>query len=155
MLQRAGSFDTGILTTGTGSMVDSEDPSFSLTWTFTGARLNSRDVFLAAMDGIAAAARFNPGKRCARLSAATPGSRSGAVINISSMKHPRRVGFSYQYASRALLLISRTMQTENRFGAMNFYLEYEGYKFGEGFIRQRVGLEKGNTAIEKDLRENM
>ena len=148
MLEQASSFNISAFTADTGRMADPEDPRFSLSWTFTGARLNSRDVFLAAMDGIAAAARFSPAKRCAQLSAATPRAGSGVVVNMSSMKHPQRVRFTYHYASRALLLISRVMQAENRFGVMGFYMEYEGYKFGEGFVKQRPEGGGGGVAVE-------
>lgn len=139
-LQQTNSTGFNPLTTNTGTFTDPEDPNFRISYTFTNARLNSKDVFLAAIDGIAAAARNNPGKRCAQLSAASPGagSRGGVVVNISSLKHPRRVGFTYQYASRAILLLTRVMQGGNRWEGLGFYVEHGGAKFGEGFVRGTV-----------------
>ena len=134
------------LTTNTGTYTDPEDPTFRLTYTFKNARLNSKDVFLAAIDGIAAAARNNPGKRCPQLGAASPGasSRRGVVVSISALRHPRRVLFTYQYASRAMVLLTRVMQEGNRWEAVGFYVEHGGAKFGEGFVRGTVA---GDVAV--------
>ena len=130
-----------------GTFPDPEDPHFSLTYTFApGSRINSKDIFLAAMDGIAAAARFNPGNRCARLNGATPGAGNGALFIISSTKHAGRVRFTYQYASRALVLLTREMQMRTWFGEVGFYVEYDGLRFGEGIVRRRADGDSGSNS---------
>ena len=122
------------LTADSGSMIDSEDSRFRLAYTFLGTRINSQKVFLAVMDGIAAAARMNAGSRCDRLIGVTPNTRGMAVITVSALQHPSGFKLTWQYASRAILLISRIMQAANRFERMRFQLKHDGVDFGEGLV---------------------
>ena len=135
ILARASTSLHGILSADSGSLVDPEDSRFRITYTFRNTRINSRHIFLAAIDGIAAAARMSAASRCERLVGTTPNEpRNPAVVTVSALHRSRGFILTWQYASRTLLLITRLMQAEGRFEAMAFSLEHDGASFGEGFV---------------------
>ena len=118
-----------------GSLIDPEDSRFRITYTFRNTRINSRNIFLAAIDGIAAASRMSAGSRCERFTGITPNEpRNPAVVMVSALHVSRGFRLTWQYASRSVLLITRLMQAEGRFEAMMFSLEHDGVSFGEGFV---------------------
>ena len=135
VLARAGTSSHGILSANTGSITDPEDRRFRITYTFRNTRINSRHIFLAAIDGIAAAARMSAASRCGRLTGTTPNEpRNPAVVTVSASESSRGFRLTWQYASRTVLLITRLMQAEGRFEGITFSLEHDGASFGEGFV---------------------
>ena len=124
-----------MLSADSGSLTDPEDRRFRINYTFRNTRINSRNIFLAAIDGIAAAARMSAASRCERLIGTTPNEpRNPAVVTVSALHVSRGFRLTWQYASRTVLLITRLMQAEGRFEAMSFTLEHDGARCGEGFV---------------------
>ena len=131
--------NSSILEADSATRNDPEDPRFSISWTLYNQRINSKLVFLAAIDGIALAARSDASSRCSDLVGVTAGVTEPAVIHMTSLWNPSGFRLTYKYAARAMQLITQIMQT-NRFAAMRFDLKYDGAKCGEGIVRQQGAL---------------
>ncbi|CAF9939045.1 MAG: hypothetical protein HETSPECPRED_001462 [Heterodermia speciosa] len=139
-------------TTSTTTITDPEDPRYRLTLTYAGNRIQSKDIFLASIDAVAAAARYNPGRACERLTGATV-THDSVVVTVAALR--RRPGtrakdawkLTYGYASRAMVMVCAAMQREMRWGDAGLRLEYEGVRVGEGLVGVRiggVGVEEGD-----------
>ncbi|KAL8787317.1 MAG: hypothetical protein Q9195_007812 [Heterodermia aff. obscurata] len=143
-------------TTNTATITDPEDPRYRLTLTYAGNRLRSKDIFLASIDAVAAAARLNPGRRCDRLTGVTL-TGDAVVVSIAALQRPPGTRardawrLTYAYASRAMVLLCALMQREGRWGDAGLRLEYEGVRVGEGLVGVRIRGVEGKDGGGVDI----
>ncbi len=128
------------ITYPSGHITDSDDPSFSISYAYSGIRLNSKDVFSAILDALASAALFSPSIAFRSLDAI---SASGdCVINVVEVHNPFQV--NYSYVTKALrTMIVDIMVPLRDFGAMTLQLKWDGLNMAEGSINL---ADDGNSA---------
>ena len=126
------SSQSNAVTYPTGQFKDSEDPEFSISYTYTGARINSKGVFLAILDALATSAQFARGMSFDSLDAASAG--GDCVIKIVGNDGPYKV--NYSFVAKALrILIADIIVPLNKFEEMKFELEWEATVMAEASIR--------------------
>ena len=112
-----------------GSIVDRDDQSFSLSYAYSGVSINSKDVFLAIIDGLTIAGQSPPSTPFKSLNAVSP---SGiCVISIVEVDQVK-----YSYVTKALRnLVRDIMVTLKKFGEVTFKLMLEGRTMAAGSIK--------------------
>ena len=127
-----GPSNTNTLSYPSGHVTDVEDPRFSISYTYSGIRINSKDVFIAVLDALAMAAQFSPAVPFGSL---TGKSASGScVISIVETDSPFQVNFSY--VTKALrTVVVEIMVRLRKFGELRFQLQWQGGKMAEGSIK--------------------
>lgn len=129
--QRRRGNDSSCLTDDSGCMIDPDDSRFRIRYEYLGVRVDSRGFFLATIDGLANAAREDKSRRCGTLTGADPDDT--VMFTVSSLRGDWET-LTYQYAARVMLLIARLSLRTKRIEEMRLFLEYDGVKFGEGFV---------------------
>ena len=116
----------------TGEIIDRDDPDFSISYTYTGASINSKEIILAVLDALTTAAQSAPGAFFRSLDAA---SASGiCAIGVRGVENP--LGINYSYVTKALrTIVSDIMVPLRRFGEMTLRILWQGVKIGEGEVR--------------------
>ncbi|KAL6716092.1 hypothetical protein ACLMJK_005658 [Lecanora helva] len=129
---------TSILTTDSGTVHDPTCPDIEVRWEYQGPRINSKDLFLAILDGMASAARPDGSSRCNHLDAVSPLSSTGqAVISLREEGGGGAGGrgMTYDDVKVALYLVWRDVNVGlNKFGEMNFDIFVKGVKRGRGEV---------------------
>ncbi len=120
------------LKSDSGSIGD--DLGFRITYTYDSAyRINSQDLFMAFLDGLATAAEPNEQRSCELMYAVGPPSATGqAVITISSEDHRT---LTYKSITTALYLVwTEIILPGRRFGDLDLEIYYVGIKVGRVLI---------------------
>ena len=137
-----GSIDS--LTENSGVVVDPKDALFRIAWTVDGKSIPIQDIFSAAVDGIATAAQHGYTNLCSH---ATGVSFSGNVaFHIGQYSdHNLHCG----QISRAFgLLVQLVVKDQRRFQEMDFTLDYDGVKIGEGYMLKMSSVEGHSNSTE-------
>lgn len=116
-----------------GEITDRDDISFSISYTYSGTNINSRDIILAVLDALATAAQSAPGTPFRSLDA-----KSVSGICLLSMLQVENPLFkvNYSYVTKALrTIILDIMVPLRKFGEMTVQLNWEAVKMAEGSIR--------------------
>ena len=123
LLLGKGSLQGSVLTYPSGRVIDPDDLNFEVAYTYSGARLNSKDVFLAALDALATAAQFNRLTFFESLNVISPsGACTISIVAIQSSTFKVR----YSFVTRALLiLITDIMIHLKNFGEVTLRLEWK------------------------------
>lgn len=114
-----------------GHLVDADDPDFSISYTYSGARINSKDVFMAVLDALATAAQFSPSTPFGSLTARSPS--GSCVINIAEEDSPFPINFSFVTKALRVVIVDIMVRLRN-FGALALELEWQNVKMAEGSI---------------------
>ena len=137
-----GSIDS--LTEKSGVVIDPKDGLFRIAWTVDGRSIPIQDIFSAAVDGIATAAPDGYTNLCSH---ATGVSFSGNVaFHIGQYSdHNLHCG----QISRAFgLLVQLVVKDQRRFQEMDFTLDYDGVKIGEGYMLKLSSVEGHSNSTE-------
>lgn len=137
-----GSIDS--LTENSGVVVDPKDALFRIAWTVDGRSIPIQEIFSAAVDGIVTAAPHGYTNLCSH---ATGVSFSGNVaFHIGQYSdHNLHCG----QTSRAFgLLVQKVVKDQRIFQEMDFTLEYDGVKIGEGYILKMSSVEGHSNSTE-------
>lgn len=127
---RRGNYSSG-LTDDSGCVIDPDDSRFRIRYQYLGVRLDSRGFFLTTLDGLSNAAREDKNRRCRTLTGADPDDT--VMFTVSALQGDWET-LTYQYSARVMLLVARLSLSTKRFEEMRLFLEYDGVKFGEGFV---------------------
>ena len=129
LLLDKGSLQGSVLTYPSGRIIDPDDPNFEIAYTYSGARLNSKDVFLGVLDALATAAQFNRLTFFESLNVNSPsGSCTISILAIQSSSF--RV--KYSFVTRALLImITDIMIHLKNFGEVTLQLEWKRSSMAE------------------------
>ena len=123
-----GASQSSTVTYPSGYIVDRDDRSLSVSYTYFDFLINSKDIFLAIIDGLVTAGQFSPDTPFQSLNAASP---SGAcVITIVEVDQ-----VNYNYVTRALKLVRDIMVMQKKFGEMTFELRLEGRTIASGAVK--------------------
>lgn len=122
--------DTGSLQTyPSGRIVDPNDRDFEIEYTYSGARLNSKDVFLGVLDALATAAQFGRLTFFESLNAVSP-SCACTISIVAIQSSTFRV--TYNFVTKALLfMITDVMIYLKKFGEVTLQLEFKGSAMAE------------------------
>lgn len=131
-LMANGFSSSNVATYPSGQITDADDARFTVTYIYSGIRINSKDIFLAALDALATAAQFSPDTSFTSLNAI---SASGYCV-ISIAMDGSQSQMSYSYVTKALrAMISSIVVVLRRFEEVTFQLNWRGNKMVEGSIR--------------------
>lgn len=117
-----------------GEYVDPTDPKLKISYTFHGRRISSKDIFTAALDGLANAAVFDAISHCKVLAGVTES--TGCAIFVGAFQDQI---MTYAQATKALKWMSSVIPVkEKNFGEMNVALLYDGQQIAGGYILKRT-----------------
>ena len=118
-----GSLQGSALTYPSGRVIDPDDSNFEVVYTYTGARLNSKDVFLGVLDALAIAAQFDRLTFFESLNVISPsGACKISIMAIQSSSFRVR----YSFVTRALLIMIRDIMIYlKNFGEVTLQLEWK------------------------------
>lgn len=116
-----------------GTFTDPDDAAFSLSYTYSGVRINSKDIFLAVLDALATAAQFSRVKYFQSLTAVSP-SGSCAISIVANLGSIFRV--NYSFVTKALrFLIVDVMVPLGKFEGLTLQLKWETSEMAEMSVR--------------------
>lgn len=119
-----------------GELIDSDDPRFVITYTYTGIRINSRDIFTAIIDALADSAQFSSITIFETLNARS--ASATCAISLSSTESPSQI--TYGFVTKTLrALIWGVMVSLAKFGEMTFELKWKDVNMAQGSIRVVAG----------------
>ena len=126
-----GSPSSNAATYPSGQVNDPDEPSFLISYEYSGTRINSKDIFLAVIAALATAAQYPPMQPFRALNAL---SASGdCVISILGADSSFRV--NYSYITKALrTIVVHIVVVLAKFEEMRFQLELETLTIGQGSI---------------------
>ena len=129
LLVEKGSLQGSALTYPSGRIIDPDQSNFEISYTYSGARLNSKDVFLGVLDALATAAQFDRLTFFESLNVISPsGACKISIVAIQSSTF--RVRFSF--VTRALLIMIRDIMIYLKdFGEVTLQLEWRGSAMAE------------------------
>ncbi|KAL8709545.1 MAG: hypothetical protein Q9225_007441 [Loekoesia sp. 1 TL-2023] len=117
-----------ILGPSRGQIKDPENPSFVINFHFFGKPITSKEVSLAVLEGLAAAAPHPKTMGCKELEVVSP--TGGCAIFVGGVASHH--AFTYQWATRALkLLYQQIVVPQKNFGDLYLDLRFDGQTFGE------------------------
>lgn len=111
-----------------GSIADSYDQRVSLSYTYSDLSINSKDVFLAIIDGLVVAGQSSPGTPFESLNAMSPS--GDCVISIVAVDQA-----NYSHATTALRLIRDITVTLKKFGEVTFELKFKKRTMAAGSVK--------------------
>ena len=115
-----------------GQYDDPNDPEFSVSYTYSGARINSKGILLAVLDALATCAQFSPEMPFESLGAA---SASGdCVISIAQVDGPIKVNYSF-VTKNLSILVKKIIVPLNKFEAITIQLKWETAVIAEASIQ--------------------
>ena len=115
-----------------GKFVDPQEPDFSVSYTYSGARINSRGIFLVVIEALAIAARSSPLTPVARLHVMSP---SGECV-LTLVKVEDRAKVNYSYITKALrILVKDIMVKLKKFEEIAIQLRWQDFLIAEGSIK--------------------
>ncbi|KAM0794504.1 hypothetical protein BDR22DRAFT_922704 [Usnea florida] len=128
-----GSMQGSVLTYPSGRIIDPVDSNFQVVYTYSGARLNSRDVFLAVLDALATAAQFDRLAFFESLSVTSPsGACTISIVAIQSSTFK----VNYSFFTRALFFMIRDIMVYlKNFGELTLRLEWKRSAMAEVSVK--------------------
>ena len=111
-----------------GSIIDRDDRSFSVSYTYSDSPINSKDVFLAIIDGLVTAGQSSPGTPFQSLNAMSPS--GNCAVNIIEVAQ-----VDYRHVTKALKLVRDIMIMRKKFGEMTFALKVAGRTIASGSVK--------------------
>ena len=128
---------SGTMTYPTGKFIDPQEPDFSVTFTYDGMRINSKDIFLVVLNAFTIVAQFDPIAPFASLHVASPS--GDCVIDIVGVEDK----VNYSYVTNALRIVIKDIMVRlKRFEEIKIELRYKDDLMAEGSIK----LAGGGTA---------
>ena len=116
------------LTYPSGSITDRDDRSFSVSYVYFDFLINSKDVFLAIIDGLVTAGQSSPDTAFQSLDAMGPsGICAISIVEVDQV--------NYNYVTRSLKLVRDIMVMQKKFGEMTFELKLEGRTIASGSLK--------------------
>lgn len=115
-----------------GHITDTDDHRFSISYTYSGARINSKDIFIAVLDALAISAQFSPNTPFGSLTAKS--ASGNCVINMVEIDNPFQVNFSFVTKALRILIVDIMVRLRN-FGELTLQLEWQAVKMAEGSIK--------------------
>lgn len=114
-----------------GQFIDPDEPEFSLHYTFSGTRINSKDIFLAVLGALAASAQFSPDRPFVSLRATSPA--GDCAINVRETGGPFEL--NYSFLTKALrMIITNIIVPLRKFEEITLQLKWEGLTEAEAEI---------------------
>ena len=111
-----------------GSIPDSYDQRVSISYTYSDSSINSKDVFLAIIDGLVVAGQSSRGTPFESLNAMSPS--GNCVISIVAVDQA-----NYSHATTALRLVRDIMVTLKKFGEVTFELKSNKRTMAAGSVK--------------------
>ncbi len=126
-----------------GEVVDPKDPSFRISWAVDGKSIPVQEIFSAAVDGIATTAQSRYVDTCSF----TTGVSFSGNIAFHIGQHRDEILLCGQIIKVFGLLVELVVKNQRKFLEMDFILNYDGVKIGEGYIMKLspVGSQGGNA----------
>ena len=116
----------------TGRYIEPREPEFSVSYTYSGARINSRSIFLTVLDAFTIAAQVSELTAFESLHAMSPS--GDCVMNIVGVEGEFQA--NYSYIINALRIVVREIMFRlNRFGEITIELEWQNSLIAEGSIK--------------------
>ncbi len=107
-----------------GHFIDPDDPDFSISYTYSGARINSKDIFLAVLDALATSAQFSPLTPFSSLSIISPS--GDCAVNIVGIDGGFPV--NYSFVTKTLrIVVMEIMVKLGKFEEIELQLKYEDF----------------------------
>lgn len=126
---RSGSPQSNAVTYPSGTFNDPDDIGFSVSYTFSGVRVNSKDVFLAILDALATTAQFPQAAPFTSLSAISPS--GGCTVRVDAVER-----MNYSFIIKTLrLVISDIIVPLGKFEEMTLQLKGDDSTVAEGSIK--------------------
>ena len=132
-----------------GHIIDPDDDSFTIAYTYGGEIVASEDVFTSALDGLSDSALYANDSPCTSLYAA---SLTGKLVFGVRSAQSRTMPLSYFYARKTLKLLSFEMVARDKYGEVEFQLLYDGEQIGAGFVRLTPVLGNGTNLVATERR---
>ena len=127
-----GSPQNNTVTYPSGRVFDKDEHDFSISYTYSGVRINSKDIFLAALDALATAAQFSPDSVFRSLNAI---SISGDCV-INMVENDSSSKLNYSFVTKALRILLVDVMVHLRiFEEITLQLEWRMLKMAEGSIK--------------------
>ena len=121
------------ITYPSGRWDDPGHTEFSMTYTFSGKRINSKGIFLAVIDALAVAAQFDQDAIFTSLRGMS--TTGNCVINAVATPGPTSV--NYAFVTKALrLVIADIMVQLNKFGEIMLQLRWRDVLMGEISVKE-------------------
>ena len=115
-----------------GQFIDPDDPEFSIHYTFSGARIDSKSIFLAILGGLAASAQYSPDRGFRSLHTISPS--ADCVIDIIEIDASFEV--NYSFVTKALrMMITDIIVPLRKFEEVTFQLKWLASTIAEGSIK--------------------
>ena len=111
-----------------GSIIDRDDRSFSVSYIYSDSPINSKDVFLAIIDGLVTAGQSSPSTPFQSLHAMSPS--GNCLIKIVEVAQ-----VNYNYVTKGLRLVRDIMVMQKKFAEMTFELKVEGRTRASGSVK--------------------
>ncbi|KAI4130901.1 MAG: hypothetical protein LQ338_001498 [Usnochroma carphineum] len=116
---------------GKGQIKDPDDPAFTINFQFLGTTINSKEVSMAVLEAMTAAAPSPKATACEEIHVVSPDGGCAIIIESVASRH----SFTYAFATRALkLLYQGIIVPRKEFG--DIYLEL---MYGTGSSEQKFG----------------
>ena len=115
-----------------GQYDDPDDPEFSVSYTYSGARINSNGIFLAVLDALATSAQVSPEMGFESLHAASPS--GDCVIRVAKVDGPIKVDYSF-VTTTLRILIRKIIVPLNKFEEIQIRLKWEAAVVAEASIQ--------------------
>ncbi|KAL2054074.1 hypothetical protein ABVK25_005613 [Lepraria finkii] len=123
------------------------DVDMKITYSYNGARINSRDFFTAIMDGMIYAARNGKLAVCPSLDAMS--AEANLVFHVvGQVGSPQPMRYDVVTQAMKALFLDMTFQ-QRRFEEIGFSFAHQGVQVGEGYVRKlALGLGNGTSAAK-------
>lgn len=121
-----------IVNAPSGTVIDQDDPRFTISYAYSGARINSKDVFIAILEALAITAEYTDTLPFHSL-ATTSASRK-CMITFSDARSGSKL--HYSFITQALRILTWDVIIALKlFGEMTLQLLWDGQKIAEGNIK--------------------
>ncbi|KAL8936016.1 MAG: hypothetical protein Q9211_004397 [Gyalolechia sp. 1 TL-2023] len=127
-----------------GQITDPENPRFTIDFQFLGKSIKMKEVSMAVLEALTAAAPHPINAGCEEIQAVSPAGGCAIVIEgVPSIHH-----FTYQWATRALkLLYQNIAMAQKNFGDVELDLRYDGQIFGQLRMLKTLGDNDNGTEV--------
>lgn len=141
----AESLSTNPATHPSGQVIDKDDARFIVDYAYSGARIDSQDMFIAILDALANSAPHPDTSDFHHLAAAS--ASGGCTVVIYKVASPYQI--TYSYVTKALRTLTRfVIRPLRRFGEMTFELKWKGTNIAKGYFKKvEVSLIEGPGPI--------
>lgn len=141
----AENLSTNPATQPSGQVTDKDDVRFTVDYAYSGARIDSQEMFIAILDALANSAPHPDTSDFHHLAAAS--ASGGCTIVIYKVASPYQI--TYSYTTRALRTLTRfVIQPLRRFGEMTFELNWKGTNIAKGYFKKvEVLLVEGDGRV--------